>query len=208
MRLRWPPWTAAAACGPRSPRTATQRPVSILAIGKAAAAMTLGALDALGARRGARAGRRAGRRDCPRTRARSPHISCLAGDHPVPGERSLAAGAAALEFAAATPAGSRVLLLVSGGASALLEVPPPGVTLAELQRSSISGPVRGDRHRDAERERARCRWSRPAGCRALFRDCERRGPDDLGRAAATIRRWSAQGCWRARCRHHAGRLPR
>ena len=47
-----------------------------------------------------------------------PHITCLAGDHPVPGERSLAAGSAALAFADATPAGSRVLLLISGGASA------------------------------------------------------------------------------------------
>jgi hydroxypyruvate reductase len=38
-----------------------------------------------------------------------------------------------LEFAAATPRGSRVLLLVSGGASALLELPAPGVGLAELR---------------------------------------------------------------------------
>ena len=59
-------------------------------------------------------------------------MRCLEAGHPRPDARSLAAGEALLEFAAATPAGSRVLLLVSGGASALLEVPAPGVGLAEL----------------------------------------------------------------------------
>ena len=109
------------------------RSVSILAVGKAASAMTLGALDALGAR--IARGLVVAPEDAVAHELRAfPHISCLAGDHPVPGERSLAAGAASLAFAGATPAGSRVLLLVSGGASALLEVLAPGVTLAKLQR--------------------------------------------------------------------------
>jgi hydroxypyruvate reductase len=59
-------------------------------------------------------------------------LRCLEAGHPRPDARSLAAGEALREFAAATPAGGRVLLLVSGGASALLEVPAPGVGLAEL----------------------------------------------------------------------------
>jgi len=110
-----------------------ERPVSILAVGKAASAMTLGALDALGARvaRGLVVAPEDGLANELRAFRQ---ISCLAGDHPVPGERSLAAGSAALEFAGATPAGSRVLLLVSGGASSLLEVLAPGVTLAKLRR--------------------------------------------------------------------------
>jgi len=62
-----------------------------------------------------------------------PGIQCLESAHPRPDERSLAAGRALLEFAAATPADGSVLLLVSGGASALLEVPAPGVGLAELR---------------------------------------------------------------------------
>jgi hydroxypyruvate reductase len=110
-----------------------ERPVSILAVGKAAPAMTQGALDALGARV-VRALVIAPDDGLADDLLALPHITCLAGDHPVPGERSLAAGSAALAFAGATPPGSRVLLLVSGGASALLEVMAPGVTLAKLQR--------------------------------------------------------------------------
>lgn len=110
-----------------------ERPVSILAVGKAASAMMQGALDALGARV-LRALVIAPDDGLALDLLAFPHITCLAGDHPVPGERSLAAGSAALAFAGATPAGSRVLLLVSGGASALLEVLAPGVTLAKLQR--------------------------------------------------------------------------
>ena len=109
------------------------RPVSVLAVGKAAPAMTLGALDALGGRL-ARGLVVAPDDDSSAALLAFPQLQCVAGDHPVPGERSLAAGSAALAFAGATPAGSRVLLLISGGASALLEVLAPGITLARLQR--------------------------------------------------------------------------
>ena len=64
-------------------------------------------------------------------------LATVAGAHPVPDERSLAAGAALLAYAAqlATPEhrDEPVLLLVSGGASALAEVLQPNVTLANLQ---------------------------------------------------------------------------
>jgi len=107
-------------------------PVSAFAVGKAAASMMLGAADALGARLqrglvvapvGAVPGELAGR----------PGMRCLEAGHPRPDERSLAAGRALIEFADSTPPGSRVLLLVSGGASALLEVPAPGVSLSDLR---------------------------------------------------------------------------
>jgi hydroxypyruvate reductase len=107
-------------------------PVSAFAVGKAAASMMLGACDALGDRlqrglvvvpQGA----------IPAELARLPGIRCLEAGHPYPDERSLAAGEALVAFAAATPLRSRVLLLVSGGASALLEVPAPGVGLPELR---------------------------------------------------------------------------
>ncbi len=107
-------------------------PVSAFAVGKAAVAMMQGAADALGqslerglvvAPDGANSQALAHRHG----------MQVLQGDHPRPGDRSLAAGQALLEFAAATPPGSRVLLLVSGGSSALLEIPAPGVGLAELR---------------------------------------------------------------------------
>lgn len=63
----------------------------------------------------------------------------LEGDHPIPAERSLAAGRALREFINRRPpaqfgAIDRYLVLLSGGASALCVEPVPGVTLAEKQR--------------------------------------------------------------------------
>lgn len=107
--------------------------VSLIAVGKAAGAMALGALDALGpsVERGLVISR-AGHLDAELGRWRT--LECLEGDHPVPGERSLRAGARLLEFAAATPAGAPALLLVSGGASSLVEALPAGITGADLAR--------------------------------------------------------------------------
>jgi hydroxypyruvate reductase len=106
-------------------------PVSAFAVGKAAGSMMLGAADALGARL-ARGLVVAPDGAVPPALAGRPGMLAHEAGHPRPDHRSLAAGEALLEFAAATPPGSRVLLLVSGGASALLEVPAPGVGLAEL----------------------------------------------------------------------------
>ncbi len=107
-------------------------PVHVLAVGKAASAMTLGAADALGpALARALVVSRSGHFDPELERHGA--ITCLAGGHPLPDMGSLAAGAAMLDFAASTPAGARVLLLVSGGASSLAEVLAPGVGLTELR---------------------------------------------------------------------------
>ncbi len=59
--------------------------------------------------------------------------TALLGDHPIPGPRSLEAGAALLDFIAQIPQKAPILLLLSGGASALVDVPLQGVTLAQLQ---------------------------------------------------------------------------
>jgi hydroxypyruvate reductase len=55
----------------------------------------------------------------------------LPGDHPWPGERSVAAGQAVLAFASAARPADRHLVLLSGGASALCAAPAPGLTLAD-----------------------------------------------------------------------------
>jgi hydroxypyruvate reductase len=57
----------------------------------------------------------------------------LPGDHPVPGDASFAAGKAVLDWADAVPEGEPVLVLLSGGASACVEV-PEGIAPAELRR--------------------------------------------------------------------------
>lgn len=59
------------------------------------------------------------------------HWQVLAGDHPLPGERSLAAGHAVSAFADAARPGDRHLVLLTGGASALCVSPAPGVTLEQ-----------------------------------------------------------------------------
>ncbi len=55
------------------------------------------------------------------------------GNHPVPGPDSLAAGEAVAGFLRAVPPGDIVLVLLSGGASSLAELPQPGVDLTRLQ---------------------------------------------------------------------------
>jgi hydroxypyruvate reductase len=149
-------------------------PVVALAVGKAAAAMMLGAQDALGTRisRGLVVAPDDG---STQAFAGQPAIRCLAGSHPLPDERSLAAGLAMLEFAAATPPGSQVLLLVSGGASALAEAPAANVALAALRELTARALAEGT---EIEALNARRReLSRIKGGRLVeqFRGCQVRG---------------------------------
>ena len=108
-------------------------PVWLAAVGKAAPAMALGAYDTLGSRIAAsliitREGH------TPHELLALPGVEVVAGSHPVPDERSLAAGARLLEWVEALPPDARPLFLVSGGASSLVEVLKPGTTLADLER--------------------------------------------------------------------------
>jgi glycerate 2-kinase len=57
----------------------------------------------------------------------------LPGDHPVPGEASFAAGQALLDWVAEFPQGEPLLVLLSGGASACVEV-PDGLDADELRQ--------------------------------------------------------------------------
>jgi len=61
-------------------------------------------------------------------------IKVMQAGHPIPDERSLAAGHAALEFVSALHGDDLLVCLISGGGSALVTAPPPGVTLDHLQR--------------------------------------------------------------------------
>ena len=107
----------------------------VLAVGKAAGAMTLGAIDALGSK--VERALVVSREDhFEVTLARDPRVACLAGGHPVADARSLAAGSAALQFADEARAGQPLLMLVSGGASSLLESLPDGVSPDDLKRLS------------------------------------------------------------------------
>jgi hydroxypyruvate reductase len=103
-------------------------PVYVIAVGKAACAMALGAHDVLGANiHDALVVTKEGH-------AEPLPWPVIEAGHPVPDARSLAAGEALLRFIGALPADARVLVLWSGGASALVECLPPGVDLSQLQR--------------------------------------------------------------------------
>ncbi|MBO8085694.1 MAG: DUF4147 domain-containing protein [Marichromatium sp.] len=111
---------------------APPHPVELFAIGKAAAAMARGACDALGEERitGGLLITKAGHVDP----ADFPRLDCRCGGHPLPDAGSLDAGRALIARLAALPAGVEPLLLISGGASSLVEVPVAGVDLDTLVR--------------------------------------------------------------------------
>jgi len=58
------------------------------------------------------------------------------GNHPIPGQPSLEAGEALLDLAASLDEDDLAVVLISGGGSALAEVPVPGVTIADLARTN------------------------------------------------------------------------
>lgn len=63
-----------------------------------------------------------------------PRWQVLLASHPLPDDTSVAAGRAALALVETAADTDTILALISGGASALLEVPESGVTLDELRR--------------------------------------------------------------------------
>lgn len=101
-------------------------PDRILAVGKAAAPMARAALERFGPRPCLVVTKDGHGTGLP------PGVELREAAHPVPDARSLRAGAALRQAVAAMPAGSHLLLLVSGGASALAEDPVPGETLQSL----------------------------------------------------------------------------
>jgi hydroxypyruvate reductase len=110
----------------------------IIAIGKAAPAMTAGAVSALAAAACAPVGGvvvGADERDAEMETPSHPSLRVLAGDHPVPGARSLAAADAIGEVVRCVRPDDRVLVLLSGGASSLAAAPATkGVTIEDLAR--------------------------------------------------------------------------
>ncbi len=105
-------------------------PDLIIAVGKAAAGMCAGALErfpqcaALVVTKYDHADESLHRRA---------NVVVIESAHPIPDQKSIEAGSALLSRMRAMPDGSRVLLLVSGGASALAEALPEGMSLVDLQ---------------------------------------------------------------------------
>jgi len=102
-------------------------PVYLIALGKAACAMAQGAHDALGEKI------RDGFIVTKRGAAEPLPWPVLAAGHPLPDESSLEAGGKLIRFVQAIPQDAQVVVLLSGGASALVEALPDGIGLKEWQ---------------------------------------------------------------------------
>ena len=105
----------------------------VVAIGKAAGAMTAGAIDRLGENLvRALVVTKPGHANFDILA--EPRVRVIESAHPQPDARSLEAGAAVVDFVGGTRRDARVLWLISGGASSLVESLAAGITLSELQR--------------------------------------------------------------------------
>jgi glycerate 2-kinase len=116
--------------------------VFIAAVGKAAPSMALGAHDALGADVAHTLVITRERHAAPELLARG-NVELLESAHPVPDERSLAAGARLLEWVEQLPAAATPLFLISGGASSLVEVLEDGASFSQLLQLNTQGLAAG-----------------------------------------------------------------
>jgi glycerate 2-kinase len=108
-----------------------EQPVVLLAMGKAAAAMAAGACEILGERViDGLVVTKEGHADIPLPAC----LTVLEAAHPVPDARCLEAGQAVIELVSQLPQDCQLLVLTSGGASALVEALPNGIGLADLAR--------------------------------------------------------------------------
>ena len=71
-----------------------------------------------------------------------PHLTWIQSSHPLPDERSVAAGRSALEVARRTGPDETLVVLLSGGASALMAVPAADLTL-EDKRTTVNALLKG-----------------------------------------------------------------
>lgn len=108
-----------------------ERSVEVIAAGKAAAAMVRGAGDALGP------ALRRGVAIAPGADSVLPGgVFAFVGGHPMPNEEGARGARAAARLLGETAKKSRVLVLVSGGASSLMTLPAEGIALADVVATS------------------------------------------------------------------------
>jgi hydroxypyruvate reductase len=107
-------------------------PVHLIAVGKAAASMAQGAITALSTQiEEGLVVTKTGH-----CQSFEPRIRCLEAAHPLPDDSSLQAGNQLLHFIQAIPLHSQSLVLLSGGASSLVEVLPQAITLRDWQNTT------------------------------------------------------------------------
>jgi len=105
--------------------------VTLLAAGKAARAMASGCMGVFGAQ--VTGGLVVGLTDEP---GPTPPLEWMASSHPVPDEGSVRAGLAAMNLARSLGDDDVLCVLLSGGASAMLAVPVPGIALDDKRMTT------------------------------------------------------------------------
>ncbi|MFK7892924.1 MAG: glycerate kinase [Granulosicoccus sp.] len=126
------------------------KPLHLVAVGKAADAMAMGAIEVLDDKlvSGLVLTKHQHLSDPVRLH---PKLECHESGHPVPDENSLKSGVRLCQFVAAIPADHQLLFLVSGGASALVEHLDEGLSLEDLKRKTdqllASGAAIGEMNR-------------------------------------------------------------
>jgi len=111
------------------------RPTHILAFGKASIAMTHGAIEHLG-NRFARATVLAPEALTLENQFKNKLAATYPCDHPLPTQRNIDATRALIDHARSIPDDHRVLVLISGGASAMLCMPRPRVSLGQIRQTT------------------------------------------------------------------------
>ncbi|WP_372885300.1 glycerate kinase [Shimia sp.] len=110
-------------------------PDRIIAVGKAASAMLEGAQAVYGTAIPALVVTKYGHAT-PLPAAQRDRVRVIEAAHPVPDENTLVAGVEILKEVQHMAPQSHLLMLVSGGASSLAELPEPGLSLAALQHEN------------------------------------------------------------------------
>lgn len=129
------------ACDPRRAIAAhmrhmpNDRPTHILAFGKAAIAMSAGAIEQLGDRF-ARATILAPEALVLEAQFKSKFVALYPCDHPLPTQRNIEATRELVDHARSIPDDHRVIVLISGGASAMLCLPRPRVSLGQIRQTT------------------------------------------------------------------------
>ena len=116
-------------------RLAAPEGVHLVAVGKAAAAMTEGALSALG---GAVVSGVTITKDGHVDHTLPERIQVFEASHPIPDQRGVDATQTMLRTLQTLAPGVAVLALISGGGSALLEAPRAGLTLDDFQQTTAA----------------------------------------------------------------------
>ncbi len=118
------------------------KPDLVIAIGKAASDMYLGARERYAANTPAIVATKYGHTDT--ALLEYPLVTIIESGHPIPDKNSLVAGNLVLEAIRSLSADSQLLLLVSGGASAIAECLPADITLEDwkkLNRQLVSSSL-------------------------------------------------------------------